>query len=83
MHEMTRVIAGRDGRDLFGCPECGRLLLVWWKPPSGWSPFEVIREGDESARHAGGTGGAAVAADAVVPVTGADREFLREHGLGW
>jgi DNA-directed RNA polymerase subunit RPC12/RpoP len=80
-HEMVR--SGRDvsGAEEWACPRCGRRLLLRWPPRI---EKLVLEQGDVTAVHVGGQGGvraSGITADEA-PAT-ADRQWLRDIGIGW
>ncbi len=65
LHEMVLEDRQASGAEEWGCPDCGRRLVL------GWSPYEkvVLSRGDEHAVHRGGGRGVRIAALAVSPAS--------------
>lgn len=80
-HVMILSGQAESGAQEWACPDCGRRLLLQWRP----QPERlVLAQGDPSAVHTGGAGGVragGVTAAAVPPP--ADRQWLRDHGIDW
>lgn len=85
-HEMVLEtdLDADTGAERWGCPDCGRLVLIRWSPE-----FErvVLVAGDEHAIHVGGKGGAQVGSIGLAADESererAAREWLAEHGIVW
>ena len=84
-HEMILTGRTESGAEEWACPACGRRMLLRWPPD-----YEklVLEHGDDTVVHVGGKGGLRVGQAIVTPapaadVPGAERQWLRDHGIDW
>ncbi len=84
-HETSLMQVSGDGRELWKCLECGRLIIMDWR--QGYNPRTVVNPGDEEIVHYGGKGGIMPARLGVTSrrpdITEDDREWLAELGIRW
>ena len=81
-HEMQLVGSTEAGAEEWSCPQCGRRMLLRWRPR-----FQklVVEPGDEWVSHSGSKGLARMGAVNVQPAEESEevRRWLADNGIQW